>query len=379
VSYKLETVELDEVRRVVVKVGSAVVAPGGVLDIKAVERLVDEIAMLRQTGIEVVLVSSGAVALGYQSLGLETMPAIVRQKQAAAAIGQPNLMRTYSELLAKSKNTAAQVLLTSDDFGHRERFLNARNTIETLLGAGVIPIVNENDSVAFDENKLGDNDRLSALVATSIDADLLMLLSVAPGLMDMSTGKILPVVEEIDDVRKLVDVNHSSGVGTGGMATKLDAAVIVKGQGITAHLAKGPTDEVPDPIARIMRDEPIGTRFVSLASARRASRKDWIATATRSLGVLVIDEGAVRAIRERGASLLPGGIVRVDGRFESKSAVELHDAKGRCVARGLTSYSSTEIQRIKGLQSDAIEAALGFAHATEVIHRDDLHVQEDWA
>ena len=378
-SYKLETVELDEVRRVVVKVGSAVVAPGGVLDIKAVERLVDEIAMLRQTGIEVVLVSSGAVALGYQSLGLETMPAIVRQKQAAAAIGQPNLMRTYSELLAKSKNTAAQVLLTSDDFGHRERFLNARNTIETLLGAGVIPIVNENDSVAFDENKLGDNDRLSALVATSIDADLLMLLSVAPGLMDMSTGKIIPVVEEIDDVRKLVDVNHSSGVGTGGMATKLDAAVIVKGQGITAHLAKGPTDEVPDPIARIMRDEPIGTRFVSLASARRASRKDWIATATRSLGVLVIDEGAVRAIRERGASLLPGGIVRVDGRFESKSAVELHDAKGRCVARGLTSYSSTEIQRIKGLQSDAIEAALGFAHATEVIHRDDLHVQEDWA
>jgi len=379
VSYKLETVELDEVRRVVVKVGSAVVAPGGVLDIKAVERLVDEIAMLRQTGIEVVLVSSGAVALGYQSLGLETMPAIVRQKQAAAAIGQPNLMRTYSELLAKSKNTAAQVLLTSDDFGHRERFLNARNTIETLLGAGVIPIVNENDSVAFDENKLGDNDRLSALVATSIDADLLVLLSVAPGLMDMSTGKIIPVVEEIDDVRKLVDVNHSSGVGTGGMATKLDAAVIVKGQGITAHLAKGPTDEVPDPIARIMRDEPIGTRFVSLASARRASRKDWIATATRSLGVLVIDEGAVRAIRERGASLLPGGIVRVDGRFESKSAVELHDAKGRCVARGLTSYSSTEIQRIKGLQSDAIEAALGFAHATEVIHRDDLHVQEDWA
>ena len=378
-SYKLETVELDEVRRVVVKVGSAVVAPGGVLDIKAVERLVDEIAMLRQTGIEVVLVSSGAVALGYQSLGLETMPAIVRQKQAAAAIGQPNLMRTYSELLAKSKNTAAQVLLTSDDFGHRERFLNARNTIETLLGAGVIPIVNENDSVAFDENKLGDNDRLSALVATSIDADLLVLLSVAPGLMDMSTGKIIPVVEEIDDVRKLVDVNHSSGVGTGGMATKLDAAVIVKGQGITAHLAKGPTDEVPDPIARIMRDEPIGTRFVSLASARRASRKDWIATATRSLGVLVIDEGAVRAIRERGASLLPGGIVRVDGRFESKSAVELHDAKGRCVARGLTSYSSTEIQRIKGLQSDAIEAALGFAHATEVIHRDDLHVQEDWA
>ncbi len=378
-SYKLETVELDEVRRVVVKVGSAVVAPGGVLDTKAVERLVDEIAMLRQTGIEVVLVSSGAVALGYQSLGLETMPAIVRQKQAAAAIGQPNLMRTYSELLAKSKNTAAQVLLTSDDFGHRERFLNARNTIETLLGAGVIPIVNENDSVAFDENKLGDNDRLSALVATSIDADLLVLLSVAPGLMDMSTGKIIPVVEEIDDVRKLVDANHSSGVGTGGMATKLDAAVIVKGQGITAHLAKGPTDEVPDPIARIMRDEPIGTRFVSLASARRASRKDWIATATRSLGVLVIDEGAVRAIRECGASLLPGGIVRVDGRFESKSAVELHDAQGRCVARGLTSYSSTEIQRIKGLQSDAIEAALGFAHATEVIHRDDLHVQEDWA
>lgn len=371
--------QFPQVRRVVVKIGSAVVAPGGVLDARAIGWLVDELATLRQAGVDVVLVSSGAVALGFRALGLDAMPAVIRQKQAAAAIGQPVLMRTYSELLAAKGISAAQVLLTSDDFGHRERFLNARHTLETLLAAGVVPIINENDSVVFDEIKLGDNDRLSALVASSVDADLLILLSVASGLMDLATGQTIGVVGRIEDARRFVDASQSSGVGTGGMATKLDAAAIANGRGIPAHLARGPTDDQPDPIARVIRGEPIGTRFATPCSARRRSRKDWIANATRSQGTLTIDAGAVRAIRERGASLLPGGILRVEGRFEPGAAVEIHDEQGRCIARGLTSYGSAEINRIKGLRSDAIEASLGYAYAEEVIHRDDLHVQEDRA
>jgi glutamate 5-kinase len=365
------------VRRVVVKVGSAVVAPGGLLDADAIARIAAELTALRKTGVEVVLVSSGAVALGFRTLGLPAMPGVIRQKQAAAAIGQPMLMRTYAEQLAASEIPVAQVLLTSDDFGHRERFLNARHTLETLLASGVLPIVNENDSVVFDEIKLGDNDRLSALVASSIDADLLLLLSVAPGLMDLASGRVLEAVDRIEDARALVDTAQSSGVGTGGMGTKLDAASIVTSRGIPAHLARGPTYDIPDPIARVLRGDTIGTRFPADGASRRTSRKDWIANATRTQGVIVVDDGAAIALRQRGASLLPGGIVRVEGRFEAGSAVEIQNTQGACFARGLTSYGSAEIQRIKGLRSDAIEETLGYAYAEEVIHRDDLHVKED--
>ena len=367
---------VPKVRRVVVKIGSAVVAPGGVLDTQAIERITCEIASLRQVGIEVVLVSSGAVALGFRSLGLGAMPKVIRQKQAAAAIGQPILMRTYSQLLASQNIPVAQVLLTSDDFGHRERFLNARHTLETLLDSGVVPIVNENDSVVFDEIKLGDNDRLSALVASSIDADLLILLSVAPGLMDLAQGQLIERVDRIEDARVFVDAAHSSGVGTGGMGTKLDAASIVTSRGIPAHLTRGPTDDTPDPIARVLRHETLGTRFAASDASRRTSRKDWIANATRTQGVIIVDDGAVRALCERGASLLPGGIVRVEGRFEPGAAVEIQSESGVSIARGLTSYGSAEIHRIKGLRSDAIEETLGYAYAEEVIHRDDLHVKE---
>jgi glutamate 5-kinase len=288
-------------------------------------------------------------------------------------------MRMYSEQLGVHDLAAAQVLLTTDDFGHRERFLNAKHTLETLLEAGVVPIINENDSVVFDEIKLGDNDRLSALVATAIDADLLVLLSLAPGLMDLATGAVIPVVTDIAQARFFVDASMSSGVGTGGMSTKLDAAAIAVEHGIPTHLTRGPTNETPDPVARVVSGDGGGTRFEPVGGGAGGaggprSRKSWIAHATKPRGVIVVDDGAARAVRERGASLLPGGVVRVEGRFEPGAPVDIVDRDGQRVARGLASYSSTDIERIKGVRSDAIAGILGYAYADEVVHRDDLHV-----
>lgn len=364
----------DSVRRLVVKVGSAVVAPGGRVDPDALSRLADELGPLVRGGVQTVLVTSGAVASGFRALGLDRMPKVIRQKQAAAAVGQPALMRAYSERLALHGITAAQVLLTADDFAHRERFLNARHTLDTLLESGVLPIINENDSVVFDEIKLGDNDRLSALVATAIDADLLILLSVAPGLMDMAAGVVIPRVASIDDARRFVDANSSSGVGTGGMATKLDAARIATNHGIPAHLTRGPTPDTPDPIARVLAGHNLGTRFEPAPTAGVRARKSWIANATAAKGKVTVDEGAARAITQRGASLLPGGITAVEGRFDAGAAIDILDPAGHRIARGLSSYSAAEIARIKGAKSDQIQSILGYAYADEVVHRDDLHL-----
>jgi glutamate 5-kinase len=376
------------IQRLVVKVGSAVLAPGGLADPVAMGRIADELAGLRRAGVGVVLVSSGAVASGFRALGLTGMPRTIRQKQAAAALGQPALMRAWAEGLGVHGVQVAQVLLTTDDFGRRERFLNAKHTIETLMAAGAVPVINENDSVVFDEIKLGDNDRLSALVASAIDADLLVLLSVAPGLMDMATGDVIPRVESIAAARRFVDASASSGVGTGGMATKLDAAAIVTERGIPAHLTRGPTDAMPDPITRVLAGLAGGTRFEAAGEAGgradgsgggggsggRRSRKSWIAHATRASGTIEVDDGAAKAIRERGASLLPGGVVRVEGRFEAGAAVEIVDSHGGRIARGLASYSSAEIARIRGVRSDAIAGILGYSYADEVVHRDDLEL-----
>ena len=357
----------------VVKVGSAVVAPGGRMHAETLGRISDEIAGLVKTGVQVVLVSSGAVSAGFRSLGLGCMPVSTREKHAAAAIGQPTLIRTYAEKLAAHNIKAAQVLLTADDFGRRERFLNARDTIETLLGAGITPIINENDSVVFDEIKLGDNDRLSALAASCIHADLLILLSVVPGLVDMDTGDIIPRVTSITEALGFVDETSSSGVGTGGMGSKLEAIGIVMEHGIPAVLTAGPTAEVPDPIARVLRGEPAGTRFDVNADTLTA-RKSWIAHAAAADGAITVDDGAVTAVVERGASLLPRGILRVDGHFESGSAVEIRDQHGQRIARGLASYNSAEIDQIKGSKSHDIEELLGYVTASVVVHRDDLQL-----
>lgn len=361
-------------RRIVVKVGSAVVAPGGRIDPPTIERIADELAELRRAGVQVVLVSSGAVSLGFRSLGLDAMPCTTHEKQAAAAIGQPTLIQTYARCLTEHGETAAQVLLTADDFGRRERFLNARDTLVTLLEAGVTPIINENDSVVFDDIKLGDNDRLSALAASCVDADLLVLLSVAGGLRDMTTGAFIPRVTSIADALAFVDESASSSVGTGGMGSKLEAIAIVMEHGIPAVLTCGPSAACHRPIAAVLDGDYTGTRFEPDDPTSLQARKSWIAHAAELSGSITIDRGAALAVMERGASLLPGGIIGVEGHFDTGQAVEILDEDGACIARGLASYNSAEIGQIKGVRSEEITELLGYSSSDVVIHRDDMQL-----
>ena len=364
--------ELSNARRLVVKIGSAVLAPEGRLDPANVVRIANELASLRRDGREVVVVSSGAVASGFRALGLERMPVTIREKQAAAALGQQRLMRAWGDALATDSIEVAQVLLTADDMDDRARFLNARHTLDALLGAGAVPIVNENDSVAFDEIRLGDNDRLSALVAHLVDADLLVVLSVVDGVRsDGGTGDVIPYFA--DPTHALEHVSGSkSATGVGGMATKIAAAQAAGASGVPTIIAPG---SEPDVLTRLLKGEAIGT-YLAPGAQSAASRKRWIGYSTRPRGSLVLDDGAVRALRERGASLLPGGITMVDGSFESGAPVDLKSADGNAFARGLVSYSSSEIDRIKGAKSSEIESTLGYAYSLEVIHRDDLFLFE---
>lgn len=361
-----------------VKIGSAVIAPGGRLDQAVVNRLAGEIAGLMQRGTRVVVVSSGAVACGLSALGLREMPTRIADRQAAAAAGQPRLMRAWSEAFDGLGLQAAQVLLTADDVEHRVRFVNARRTIETLLNAGVVPIINENDSVAFDEIKLGDNDRLSALTAGLAGATLLVILSKAPGLCRGGPGgAVIPVLESVDAAREHV-TSEKTTTGIGGMGTKLDAAAMASRMGIDTIIAPGQTPMVLSAAAAGL---PVGTLVRGARGSGAAARKHWIGHATRVRGTLAIDEGARRAVTERGASLLPKGVLGVTAAepigFGIGSAVEM-TCDGVPVARGLVSYRSDEIARIIGRRSDEISSVLGYAYCDEVVHRDNLIVLEAW-
>ncbi len=366
-------------RLVVVKIGSAVVAPGGRLAPEAVERLADEIAGVRAAGVSVVLVSSGAVACGLKGMGLDRMPARISDRQAAAAVGQPLLMRAWGEAFARRGLAAAQVLLTADDIDFRARFVNAHRTLATLLERGVVPIINENDSVSFDEIKLGDNDRLSALVAGLVGADLLVMLSAADGLREAGgAGPVIPLVRDIAAVRAHISSDRTP-TGVGGMATKLDAAETARAMGAAAVIAPGSR---PGVLALAVAGEPVGTRFPPPDSGPTAStrRKRWIAHSLRARGTIVVDEGARRALRDRGASLLPKGVLSVHasepGGFGIGAAVEIRGLEGPAFARGLVSYRFDEIDRIRGRRSDEIGAILGYTYCDEIIHRDDLIVTE---
>ncbi len=348
-------------------------APKGELDPDSVRRLAADLANLRRAGHEVVLVSSGAIASGFRALGLARPPKLIRLKQAAAAIGQQRLMSEYAAAFSRDSIAVGQVLLTADDFDHRARFLNARHTLETLLAHGIVPIINENDSVSFDEIKLGDNDRLAALTSAMIRADLLVILSSVPGLLGKN-GRVIAEVAGIDEARTHLRP-EKSGVGTGGMATKLDAAEIVTRVGIPAVIASGDSGGVVSGIIGRMANpgasEQIGTFFLP-ARAHVDSRRRWIGFSARSRGMLTIDDGAARALRERGASLLPAGVVAIDGDFEAGAVVDVNDKKGRSIARGLVAYSAAEVGKIRGKKASEIESALGYIHCDEVIHRDDL-------
>jgi glutamate 5-kinase len=358
-------------RRVVVKVGSSslTTAAGGI-DPGRVSALVDALAEARARGTELVVVSSGAIAAGLAPLSLPRRPRDLATQQAAASVGQGLLVHRYAEELARHGITAGQVLLTVDDVTRRTHHQNAFRTFAKLLELGVLPLVNENDTVATTEIRFGDNDRLAALVAHLVHADLLLLLSDVDGLYDgpPTAGSSRLVAEvageaDLDGIR--IGRPGAAGVGTGGMQTKVEAARIATGAGIPAVLAAA------SDAARALAGEPVGTLFHP-TGRRRSTRLLWLAHATEGKGHLVLDPGAVRAVVERRASLLPAGITAVSGVFEAGDPVDLVDEAGSAVARGLVNYGSTEVPAMLGRSTRELARDLGASYEREVVHRDDL-------
>lgn len=371
---------LARARRIVVKLGSSVLASAEAgVSAEQVGRISAEISALLEQGFQVVVVTSGARAAGLSRLGLSRIPKNLAEQQAAAAIGQIRLMAMYERCFSDFHKHVGQVLLTADDLRDRTRFLNAQRTFEHLLRHGVVPIVNENDSVATDELKFGDNDRLSALVAGLVGADLLVILSDVEGLYagDPRSGDV-PLIELVEDIDAHIASGVAggtvSGVGTGGMASKLVAARSASHRGIATVVASG---MVPGVLARIVdADDQAGTLFLPRSTPMR-SRKHWIAYGLPVRGTLVLDAGALEAVTRNGSSLLPAGIRAVEGDFHRGDCVRCVDEAGREWARGLAAYDGDECRRIRGQASSRIEALLGYHAADEVVHRDDLAVLAD--
>ncbi|HEX7125853.1 MAG TPA: glutamate 5-kinase [Thermodesulfobacteriota bacterium] len=366
-------------RRLVVKLGTSVLtggptAKGAGLDLPYFARLASQVQALAASGRETVIVSSAAIACGMHVLGLKERPRAIPMKQACAAVGQSGLMRAYEEAFAPHGRRVGQILLAADDLASRRRFLNARNTLRALLDAGVVPVVNENDTVTVDEIRFGDNDTLSALVTNVVEADLLVILSDIDGLYDADprkepTARLLPEIREVDDALR-AKAGGAGALGSGGMATKLEAARKAALFGVPTIIANGRTDDV---LVRVVAGEPLGT-FFRPREERLASRKHWIAFGLTPSGTLTLDDGAVAAIVRKGKSLLPSGVIAVSGRFEAGDSVRLVDASGREVARGLVNYPAHDVEKILRAKTTEIEARLGYKSLDEVVHRDDLVV-----
>ena len=356
--------------RVVVKVGSSsLTRPDGGVDVERVGALVDVIADRRAAGSQVILVSSGAIATGFPMLGLTKRPRDLATQQASASVGQGVLLAQYSKSFADRGITVGQVLLTADDMTRRAHYRNAQRTLEKLIEMGVVPIVNENDTVATDEIRLGDNDRLAALVAHLVRADALVLLSDVDGLYDGPPGKAgATMITEVRDMDDLADISIGgvgSGVGRGGMSTKVEAARIATAAGIPVVLAH----------ARDARDALAGrdTGTVFLPTGRRTpSRLLWLGHASTPQGKLHLDEGATRAVIVRRASLLPAGVTRVEGEFTAGDPVDLIDQTGHTIARGLVNYDSAELPGLLGRSTRDLAKERGPEYEREVVHRDDL-------
>ncbi|MER3555743.1 MAG: glutamate 5-kinase [Meiothermus sp.] len=386
---------LELYRRLVVKVGSAVIAGRQGLQRERLENIAAQILSLRAEGREIVLVSSGAVASGVAKLGLRERPKTMPGKQAAAAVGQPVLMGAWAEAFAnargrgqgsglrknlpphpepRTRNPAveiAQILLTAEDLAHRHRYLNARHTLETLLQWGILPVINENDTVMVDEIKFGDNDQLSALIASLVGADLLVLLSDVEALYDADprsnpAAKPVPYVRQVDFEVLAMAGESPNGVGTGGMRSKLLAAEKAQAAGIPMLLLPGTQDNA---VLEALAGEPIGTLFAG-GNRRYSGQKLWLYQLPKPKGEVVVDAGAAKALRQGGASLLPAGIRAVRGSFGVGEAVKCLDDRGNLIGIGLVNYGSGEIERIKRAKTKDIEGILGYKHSDEVIHRD---------
>ena len=370
----MRTEILKKVKRLVVKIGSRVLtADDHELDRAVIDGIAEQVASLRSRGYEVVIVTSGAIAAGRGALGIQERPRTIPEKQAAAAVGQTRLMRAYEDAFAPRGFTCAQLLLTRIDLSDRTRFLNARATIETLLALGAVPVINENDTVAVDEIKFGDNDNLSALVTNLCDAQLLVILTDIDGFYDADprdnpAARLVPLVRAITKETEKAAGGAGSSVGTGGMATKLAAAKKAGKSGAATMIVNGKRSGT---LVRVVGGDEIGTLFLP-AKKSLTSRKHWIAYTLRPKGRIVVDAGAVAVLHQHGRSLLPSGIVQVEGEFDRGESVRVCTPDGSEFARGLTDYAAVEIARLVGHKSGEIEAILGYKYGDEVIHRDNL-------
>ena len=362
-------------RRVVVKVGSNVLTEDHGLNLKAIRSISRQICRLIDGGIEIILISSGAMASGIRKVGLDKRPDEIPKRQAIAAVGQAGLIMEYEKAFARYHNKVAQILLTGDDLNNRKRYLNARNTLCTLLSWQVVPIINENDTVMIEEIQFGDNDNLAAMITLLMDADILVNLTDIDGLYtkDPRTSldaDFIPLVSTIGEDIKKIAGDIPGALGTGGMLSKINAAKKVTAAGVPMVIANGGR---PDVLKKLFSGKDVGT-FFTPKKKKLKSRKCWIAFTLKPKGVIRIDDGAAEAILNRGKSLLPSGIVGVEGEFSVGAPVEFRKTDDETLGTGLVNYSSTDIRKIMGLKSNQIKNRLGHKPYDDVIHRDNLAV-----
>jgi glutamate 5-kinase len=369
----------NNAKRLVVKVGSNVLTEDHGLNLKAIRSISRQICRLIDSGLEVILISSGAMASGVKKVGLDKRPDEIPKRQAIAAVGQAGLIMEYEKAFARYHKKVAQILLTGDDLNNRRRYLNARNTLCTLLSWRVVPIINENDTVMIEEIQFGDNDNLAAMITLLMDADILVNLTDIDGLYTKNPRKYsdaepIPLVSTIREniVKAAGDI--PGPLGTGGMLSKINAARKVTASGIPMVIANGGK---PDILLKLCSGKEIGTFFVS-KKKKLKSRKCWIAFTLKPKGVIRIDDGAAAAILNRGKSLLPSGIVHVEGEFNVGAPVEFKNGDNQTLGTGLVNYSSADIRKIMGLKSSQIKNILGHKPYDDVIHRDNLAVTSEY-
>ena len=371
-SQSLRKQMFSQVRKLVIKIGTGVLAADdGSLRLDCIDRICRQVHELGKQNVQVIIVTSGAIGAGMGALGLRRRPTVLPVLQATAAVGQNRLMLAYDQALNKYGHHAGQVLLTREDLEDRRRFVNVGNTIRELLRLGAVPVVNENDTVSVDEIKFGGNDLLAAQVLHVLRADALIYLSTVDGL-NGSDGNVIDVVEKITDETFRLDTGKKTALGIGGMQSKLQSIRQISEAGEPVVIANGTTEDV---VVRIMAGEPIGTLFCP-AKNRLRTRKRWLRFSAKPRGTITVDEGAVRALVEKNKSLLASGICKVAGNFSQGDIVAVAGPVGGVVARGLTHYSSEEVEIIKGAKTGEIKALLGYKYYDEVIHRDNLVVLE---
>jgi glutamate 5-kinase len=375
---KNRTSIFEGARRVVVKVGSNVLTEDHGLNLKAIQSISRQICSLIDSGLEIILVSSGAMASGVKKVGIGKRPDEIPKRQAVAAVGQAGLIMEYEKAFARCHKKVAQILLTGDDLNHRRRYLNARNTLYMLLSWQIVPIVNENDTVMIEEIQFGDNDNLAAMITLLMDADVLINLTDIDGLYtkDPRTNLDAELIPLVSNIRK--DIIKTAGnipgaLGTGGMLSKVNAAKKVTASGIPMVIANGGK---PDILKKLFSGKEIGTFFIP-KKKKLKSRKCWIAYTLKPKGIIIIDDGAAAAILNRGKSLLPSGIVNVEGEFNVGDPVEFRKGDNETLGTGLVNYNAADIRKIMGLKSSQIKQCLGHKPYDDVIHRDNLAVTAD--